>query len=521
MSDSSAAVDLTGRLLEGRYRVDERVAAGGFGVVYRGFHLALGVPIAIKLLQYPEDTTPAMRATLLTQFLAEAQLLPRLKHPNIVSAIDVGTLEIERREARTDEPQPPLAWLVMEWCGGETLKANLLERRWQKRTGRSVAEAWAIARPIIDAIAHAHAAGFVHRDIKPANVMLVAQERGAVSPRVIDFGIAKVTHPAEVAGTGATETRSKHTAFSLPYAAPEQLAGSRTGPWTDVHALALVLVELLIDAPPFGVGDVALAVIDPRRPTPASFGLDLGPWEATLAKALSLRPANRHKDAGELLAELDAGFAEACAAAEGGRSLAAGGDAGGSDAEASPGQSAPQPERTVLTVSTTTDPERRARPSASSPPPADVGAPSSGEGRRRRAPLLLVGGVALIAAVAAVAWVRARPDEREASASGAVISGSGAPSAEIVAPQTTSVPVDTAVAITVAPSTASASVGAALTQASAKPAQALASASAKVATAERPVETTRPTASARATATTTAATTTTAKASATTRSLYP
>ncbi|NUP07603.1 MAG: protein kinase [Polyangiaceae bacterium] len=292
---------LRGKLVEGRYRFDKKVGEGGFGVVYQGFHLALGVQVAIKVLRYPDDANAAARAGLLSQFLAEAQLLPRLRHPNIVSALDVGSFRLENEET-------PVAFLVLEWCGSETLKTDLRARR--GRGGRSVDEAYRIARPIIDAIAHAHERGFVHRDIKPANVMLVPSPDG-VSPRVIDFGIAKPTPPADAAGSGTTGTHSDHRAFSLPYAAPEQIAATRTGPWTDVHALALVLTELLVDQAPYGEGDVALGVIDPKRPTPAAFGVEVGPWEAVLSRALSLRPNERFKDARALLEALDGTLDEA------------------------------------------------------------------------------------------------------------------------------------------------------------------------------------------------------------------
>jgi serine/threonine protein kinase len=293
---AGATGTLGGKLLDGRFRIDRKVGEGGFGVVYQGFHLALGTPVAIKILRYPEDSDPRERGELLSQFLAEAQLLPRLKHPHIVSALDVGTLQLENEET-------PAAYLVMEWCGSETLKKDLRVRR--GKGGRSVDEAWKVARPIIDAIAHAHERGFIHRDIKPANVMLVPTQEGASSPRVIDFGIAKEAPAVDGHITYSTMTRSAHRAFSLPYAAPEQLAGSKTGPWTDVHALALILTELLVDALPYGEGDIALSVIDPKRPTPATHGVDVGPWEEVLARAMSLKPSLRHKNARELLLALE------------------------------------------------------------------------------------------------------------------------------------------------------------------------------------------------------------------------
>jgi len=97
-------------------------------------------------------------------------------------------------------------------------------------------------------------------------------------------------------------------AFSPAYAAPEQVAFGRTGPWTDVHALGLLLSEALTDQPPFPADDMQIfeQIVATQRPTPASKGKDVGAWEPVLAKALALQPTQRWKDANELLAALDA-----------------------------------------------------------------------------------------------------------------------------------------------------------------------------------------------------------------------
>ena len=296
MSEPTNWNELKGRLLEGRYRLDAPIAEGGFGVVFEGIHLALNAKVAVKILRYPVAATAAQRQHLLSQFVAEGQLLAKLRHPSIVSALDVGTFDLAGERT---------AFLVLEWCGGRDLHDDLRARR--GRGGRSVASVWRLLSPICDALAHAHATGCVHRDVKPANVMLV--DGGAT--KLIDFGIAKETPAGEAVGSGATRTQSTHRAFSLHYAAPEQLAGSKTGPWTDVHALGLLFTELLVDTPPYGEGDVPLAVIDANRPTPAAFGVDVGPWEPILRRAVSAKPADRQRDAGALRGELEEALAEA------------------------------------------------------------------------------------------------------------------------------------------------------------------------------------------------------------------
>src|SRR5262249_51521150 len=155
-----------------------------------------------------------------------------------------------------------------------------------------------------------------HRDLKPSNVMLERSRRGPVA-RVLDFGIAKIMERDAPASTGNTATDARVKAFSPAYAAPEQVSGMRTGPWTDVPALGLALPELLAARSPYAVEDpnaLYRSVFDPSRPTPAKHGVDVGPWEDVLASALAIKPGDRPADARKLLARLDASLAGATAA---------------------------------------------------------------------------------------------------------------------------------------------------------------------------------------------------------------
>ena len=102
----------------------------------------------------------------------------------------------------------------------------------------------------------------MHRDLKPANVMVAPTRHGEVSARVLDFGLAKAFAPEERGTDGNSFTGDERASFSLSHAAPEQVGRLRTGPWTDVHALALILVELLVD--------MALARARGRTPTRAT-----------------------------------------------------------------------------------------------------------------------------------------------------------------------------------------------------------------------------------------------------------
>jgi len=273
----------------GRVRLGPQIAHGGFGAVHRGRVEPNGPAVAVKLLVGASDDLRA------DAFRAEIALLAALRHPHVASIVASGV-------APGDPPRP---WFAMEWCEGRTLQQELAARRGRRHTR---AEAWALLGPIVDAVAHAHAAGCVHRDLKPANVMLVSDAAfpGGVRPMLIDWGIGKRVAPGATAGTGETATMGHLRAYTEAYAAPEQIAGTRTGPWTDVHALALLLTELLVGERPFGSESGVFAVLDPTRPTPKTFGVDAGPWEPVLARAMSFHAAERPASAGELAAALRA-----------------------------------------------------------------------------------------------------------------------------------------------------------------------------------------------------------------------
>jgi serine/threonine protein kinase len=288
---------LTGSLLADRYHVERQVGEGGFAVVYLAYHVALERPVALKVLKTPPGLDDAATAHFRERFAAEAKTIANLKHPYIVSVHDFGVSRMASGEVAP--------WMALEWLDGDTLETDLDQRR--GAGGRTPAEAVSLLRPVIEALAYAHRWGVVHRDIKPANMMSVATETGHVL-RMLDFGIAKIMRAGQVEGTKRTG-KSTSPAFSPDYASPEQVTFSRTGPWTDVHALGLVLTEILTDQPPFSDGaDAHLfeQVMAPARPTPRAKGKDVGPLEKVIAKAVALSPGSRWKNAGELLEAIDA-----------------------------------------------------------------------------------------------------------------------------------------------------------------------------------------------------------------------
>ena len=170
------------------------------------------------------------------KFQDEGRHLAKLRHDAIVRVFDFGVT-----------PAGGVPYLVLEWLEGEDLEAHLAKRD----RPYSEEEAIALLRPAIEALAKAHRKGIAHRDIKPANIFLAETDDG-VNLRILDFGIAKAMQEGETATQMATKTSSGFSAFSPNYGAPEQFQSKKfgpTGPWTDVHALGLILIEMVAGRP--------------------------------------------------------------------------------------------------------------------------------------------------------------------------------------------------------------------------------------------------------------------------------
>jgi serine/threonine protein kinase len=283
---------LVGHLLEGQYRVDAVIGEGGYGVVYKGWHIAFELPIAIKALKMPEVTNAEARIEMHNRFRSEAKLLYTLSQ---------ASLSIVRCVHFNTYMTPTRVWvpyLVLEWLNGRPLSAELEERRRHGARGRSLEEALQFLTPVANALVYAHRQRVAHRDVKPANVFLTND----AGPKLLDFGIAKVMETGATAST-AQRTEGGAGAFTPYYAAPEQLDPrlGATGPWTDVYGFALLLVEMLSDKAPMEGSDLVSVVAqatDPgRRPTPRALGVQApDAVEAAFQKALAVDPRARFAD---------------------------------------------------------------------------------------------------------------------------------------------------------------------------------------------------------------------------------
>ena len=271
-----------GLVLDGRYRVVERVAAGGMGVVYRGERVGLAKPVAIKFLHRSQ----AMDQDRRLRFEREAAAMSRLSHPNLASIIDYGSSD--------DVP-----YLVMEYHPGITLKKLI--------SGGPLAgqRAVQIARQILAGLGSAHASGVVHRDLKPANVLVVGQP-GEDLVKILDFGMAKLLEgdgrPSELSVMAGT------ILGTAEYMSPEQVRVEVIDARADVYAVGILLYEMVTGRPPFEA-ERDLAVLRkqveeiPVAPR-AKVGTISEALSTTILKALEKKREDRWQSADELSAAL-------------------------------------------------------------------------------------------------------------------------------------------------------------------------------------------------------------------------
>jgi serine/threonine protein kinase len=280
------------------------VGSGGFGVVYRAQHLHLDPPVALKVLRANAVALPERRAALIRRFSTEGKLAFGLggSHPAIARVFEAGVV------ASADGT--PLHYLAMEWLEGMSLAEQLRAWRREGRAPLGLDAALELLSPIAEALSTIHERGIAHRDVKPANIVLARRGSGTTAV-LLDFGLAKVSGEQCATSEGFEHSETTHGAFTPSYAAPEQWLRrlGPTGPWTDVHALALICVELLSGRRPFDAEDtqqlLAACVDRDARPLPRRWGIACSPAvEAVLGRALAVSPHERFPNAHSFWAAL-------------------------------------------------------------------------------------------------------------------------------------------------------------------------------------------------------------------------
>jgi len=261
----------SGLLLTDRYRLEELIAEGGMGQVWRATDETLQRPVAVKVLR-PDAGSDA---SFIERFRVEAVNSARLQHPNIVTVHDFGEGEHS-------------AYLVMELIEGETLSSVI-----GKRGQLPPEEVTEILFQAALALQTAHDAGVVHRDVKPANIMV--DDDGYA--RLTDFGISKA-----MAGSALTQTGEM--LGTAHYLSPEQVQGRPAGPASDIYALAVVGFEMITGTRPFaGESMITTALAHVGQPAPELPETVPEPLRTTVLAGLAKLPEQRPADA--------AAFAEA------------------------------------------------------------------------------------------------------------------------------------------------------------------------------------------------------------------
>ncbi len=262
----AVAVDpMIGRVLDGRYRIDSRIARGGMATVYAAHDIRLDRPCAVKVMHTDlgDDHDFAGR------FVREAHAAARLSHPNVVSVSDQGD----------DHGR---LFLVMEHVPGRTLRDVMRDE-----TPMPPARALALLEPILLALAEAHRSGIVHRDVKPENVLIADDGR----IKVADFGLAR-----------AFDANTTHTATgglligTVSYLAPELIVNGKADPRSDVYAAGVLLYEMLTGRKPHegeGAIQIAFKHVNEDVPPPSK---ELDTALPSYVDALVLRATARERE---------------------------------------------------------------------------------------------------------------------------------------------------------------------------------------------------------------------------------
>jgi len=280
---------MSGRVLNGRYRVARRIGEGGFGAVYEGVQLQMDRRVALKIL-HPHMTR---EPKLVARFRREAKAACNLRDAHTIITYDF------------DQTEDGILYLAMELLEGRSLLAELMR-------GGPLAPARAVflVDQICSSLAEAHARGVVHRDIKPENIFLEDRASQRDYVKVLDFGIAKImTGDSGDSPSLSGLTAAGQTLGTLEYMSPEQLAGSTLDGRSDLYSLGVMLYQMLVGRLPFSGPPTALISAHltqtPQRPSLVRPGVPVK-LDRVVMRCLEKEPAQRFPDVAALRAELAA-----------------------------------------------------------------------------------------------------------------------------------------------------------------------------------------------------------------------
>ena len=269
-----------GTRLLNRYRLDEELARGGVGVIFRALDLDLDRDVALKILPLSLDA-----GTKRERFLREAKIAATIGHPHVVKLHDFGFYDDPRRQRRP--------FLVMELLEGASLASQL-----RRQGPLGIADSCALASQLCSALTALHSKGIVHRDVKPGNVFLL--DALGVTMKLIDFGMSKsflddtdaITEAGRVIGTPS-------------YMAPEQLLGGAPDPRWDVYGVGLVMWEALVGVPYVKpqktIEKTFRVVLEREREPPSRLRGKIPDYlDALVVRAIAADPAERYADCAQM-----------------------------------------------------------------------------------------------------------------------------------------------------------------------------------------------------------------------------
>lgn len=248
-SQDAPEEDMSGRVIDRRFQILERIGRGGMSTVYRAEQTSIARPVALKVLSPQLSSIENVKK----RFHNEAALASRLNHPNTVTIYDFG------------ESSEGLLYIAMELVEGQNLGKEIKANgamSWQR--------ACRIAVQLAESLQNAHDMGIIHRDLKPENIMLTVCGEAPDMVKVLDFGIAKI-----VSGRGGAETAgltSPNQVFGTPsFMSPEQVAGKELDHRTDIYSLGILIYLMLTARLPFGADTPRKMMLAQLKDPPSKF----------------------------------------------------------------------------------------------------------------------------------------------------------------------------------------------------------------------------------------------------------
>ncbi|HEX5734448.1 MAG TPA: bifunctional serine/threonine-protein kinase/formylglycine-generating enzyme family protein [Blastocatellia bacterium] len=283
--------EFVGRLIEEKYRIEEKIGEGGMGKVYRATHIHIGHTVAIKILH----SQLATDQTAIERFRREAMAAAQIQHPNAVAVTDFGVMK-----------DTGMAYLVMEFLTGIELRQRIKEKK-----QLDYEETFLIVHQTCSALQAAHVKGIIHRDLKPDNIWMLKSEDEIPRIKVLDFGIAKLKTDTEM-----NQLTQQGMIVGTPYyMSPEQCRSEELDARSDIYSLGIILYEMLTGQVPF-IATTPVGVVlkhaneapKPLRELRSSIPESL---EAVVLRALQKERKDRQESATQLAQEFETALYEA------------------------------------------------------------------------------------------------------------------------------------------------------------------------------------------------------------------